>query len=109
MVRRIGGDLGGNILRDALEDSIRVGEEGAELVVEGFEDVAQALHLGICLAAAAADGHGADDSVFVREEDGHGCLLLHAVAVHVNGLQNAFCQVLFLGGGELCDEEVQED
>ena len=36
-------------------------------------------------------------------------LLLYPVAVHVDGLKDAFGQILFHGRGELLHEEVQED
>jgi hypothetical protein len=43
LVGRIGGDLRSDIVLDPPGDPVRVGEERAEMVVEGFEDVAQAV------------------------------------------------------------------
>ncbi len=46
-------------------DAVSVSEEGAEVFVEGFEDVAEAVEFGFAFAAAAFDGDGADFGVFV--------------------------------------------
>ena len=41
LVCRIGGDLGSNVVSYTLRDTITVGEQSPELIIEGLEDVAE--------------------------------------------------------------------
>ena len=45
LVGQVGSDLGHDVVADALGHAVAVGEQRAEVVVEGFEDVAQAVPL----------------------------------------------------------------
>jgi hypothetical protein len=40
LVCRVGGDLGGDVVSDALRDPVGVGEQRAELLIERLKDVA---------------------------------------------------------------------
>ena len=53
LVRRVGSDLGGDVVDEAAEDAVGVGEVGAELLVEAPEDVRQPIELRLGLVAAA--------------------------------------------------------
>ncbi len=43
LICRIGGNLRRDVISDALRDSVRIGEQCAELLVEGFQNIAQAI------------------------------------------------------------------
>ena len=110
LVGGVGRDPVGNVLGDEAVDAVRVGPgDVAELVVEGLEDVGQPVEFRLGLVAAAAGRHGADLGVLVGQLHLHRRLLLDAVAVHVDGFEDALRQVFFLGGGQLGDQEIQED
>ena len=47
LVCLIGGDFGGDVVSDALRYPVGVGEQGAELLIERLEDIAQAVDLGL--------------------------------------------------------------
>src|ERR1035438_6010526 len=53
----VGGNLGRNVIPDAAGHAVGVGEQRAEMVVKGFEDVAQAVELRLALVAAAFHRH----------------------------------------------------
>jgi hypothetical protein len=58
LVGRVGGDLGRDVVADAFGDPVGVGEQRAELLVEGLQDVAQPVQFGLGLVAAASVGTG---------------------------------------------------
>ena len=99
-----------DVLGYELVDAIAVGPgDVPELVVERLDDVRQPIELGFRLATAARRRQRFDGRVRIRQLDSHRGLLLHAVAVHVDGFENAFRKVLVDRCGELGDQEVQED
>ena len=77
--------------------------------VEALEDVREAVEFGVRSVAAAVSRKRLDLSILVRQLDVYHRLLLYPLAVHVDGLKDAFRQILFHGRGELLHEEVQED
>jgi hypothetical protein len=90
-------------------DPVGVGEQRAELLVEGLEDVAQPVQLGLGLVAAAVGRHRLDLRVLVGQRDLHRRLLLDAVAVHVDGFEDALGEVLLLRRRQLGRQQVEED
>jgi hypothetical protein len=60
LVGGVGGDFGGDVVFEALDDAVAVIEDGAEVVVEGFYDDAEAVEFGFAFATAAFDGDGTD-------------------------------------------------
>ena len=77
--------------------------------LKALEDVREAVEFGFRPVAAAGSRHRLDLGVLIRQFDVYRRLLLDAVAIHVDGLKDAFGQILFHGRGELLHEEVQED
>ena len=103
----VGGDLGGDLLCDHLSDAVHILPlDAPELVVEGLEDVAELVHLRLGLVAPLRDGDGFDMTILVLKGDGFRGTFLHAVAVHVDGFEDALGEILVDGGGELGDQEV---
>ena len=92
----VGGHLRRDVVPDALSHAVGVGEQGAEVVVESLEDVAQAVQLGLGLAPTAVGRNRRDLGIGIGQRDLHQRLLLDAIAVHVDGLQDALGQVFFL-------------
>ena len=86
-----------------------VPQDIAEKVVESPDDVREPIQLGIALVAAGTGRHRFDHGFLVRQHDALHCPFLDPVTVHVDGVENALGQVLFLRGRELSDQEVQED
>ena len=104
------GNLGRNLLCNETPNAVLVLPwDVSELVVEGLEDVREAIEFGLRSGAATAGRHRLDLGVLVRQLDVYRRLLLDPVAVHVDGLENAFGQILFHGRGELRHKEVQKD
>lgn len=102
--------LGRDLLGDNLADLVAVFPiDVAELVVERLDDVAQLVQLRFRFAATATGRHRSDFGILIRKADLQAGFHLDTVAVHVDGLQDAPGQVLFLGRGELRDQEIQED
>ena len=99
-----------DVLRDESVDAVAVGPgDVPELLVEALEDVREAVEFEFRYVAAAVSRNRLDLSILVRQLDVYRRLLLDPVAVHVDGLKDAFGQILFHGRGELRHEEVQED
>lgn len=96
LVGRVGGDLRRDVLANALGHPIGVGEQGGELLVEGLQDIAQPIQLGLALPPTRIRRHRFDLRIGVRQSDLHGRFLFHAVAVHVDGFEDAFGEVLLL-------------
>ena len=97
LVGRVGGDFGSDFVFDAPEETVGVFELCAEVLVEGPEDVTEAVELGFGLVASTFDGHGFDGGVGVVEGDLLDRLLFDAVAIHVDGFENAGGEVVFFG------------
>src|SRR5262249_45110169 len=89
LVGNVGGHLGRQVFGDHLVHPVGIGPRNvAKLLVEGFEDVAQALQLGLDQVTGRAGGYGADLGVLVGQRYGHGRFHLDTVAVHVDGFQD---------------------
>jgi hypothetical protein len=69
LVCGVGRNLGRDVVADAPGDPIRVREQGAELVVERLEDVAQLIELRLRLAPTSVGRNGLDFGVRVRRRD----------------------------------------
>ena len=103
-------NLGRDLLRNEAANPVRVlPGDIPELVVEGLEDVREAVEFRFRAVAAAGGRHRIDLGVLIRQLDAHCRLLLDPIAVHVDGLKDTFGQILFHGRGELRHEEVQKD
>ena len=110
LVGRVGGHPGGDLLCDQLVDAICIGpRDVAELVVERLQNARQVLKLGLCPVAATRGGHRLDLGVLVGKLDLHRRLLLDAVTVHVDCIQDALRQVFLHRRGQFRDEEVEKD
>ena len=103
-------NLGWNFLRNETANPVLVLPGNIpELVVEGLENVREAVEFRVRAVAATGGRQRIDLGVLVRQLDAYRRLLLDPVAVHVNGLKDAFGKILFYGRGELRHEEVEED
>ena len=103
-------NLGRYLFRNEAANSVRVlPGDIPELVVEGLEDVRETVEFRLRPVAAAGGRYRLDLGVLIRQLDVYRRLLLDPVAVHVDGLKDAFGQILFHGRGELRHEEIQED
>jgi len=109
LVGRVRRDLRWDYIHDALLDGFRIVEEPAELVVERLDDVRELVHLRLGLVSAPGHAPRLDLRLGIGQSDGHRGLLLGAVAVHVDGFEDAFREILFNGRRQLRDEEIQED
>ena len=86
----VGRDAGRNGLRDQLPDSVRVLPGNVpEVVVEGLEDVGQPIQFRLGSVPSPGGGHGIDFGVRVGQQDLLHLLLLHPVAVQVDGVKDA--------------------
>lgn len=65
----IGGHLGGDVIANALGDPVGVGEQRAELLVEGVEDVAEAVQLGFGPASGRVSRNGLNLGLLVCQSD----------------------------------------
>ena len=77
--------------------------------LKDLEDVAQAVELGLALAAAGIRRHRLDFRVLVRQRDLHRRLFLDAVAIHVDGFENALGKVLFFRRRQFGHQQVEQD
>ena len=102
--------LAGDLLGNDLADAVRVlPVDVPELVVERLDDVAEPIQFRLRLPSAATGGNGTDLAVLVGQGQLERLFDLVAIAVHVDGFQNALRQVLLDGSRQLGDKEVQED
>jgi len=102
-------DLGGDFHGDDLADAVRVRPgDGAEQLIELFEDVGERVDFRLGFAASAADGNWAYLRVLVVQRELERFRDLDAITVHVNGFEDALGQIVFLGRRQFGDEEVQE-
>ena len=109
LVGRVGSNLGRDVVSDALCDSVGVGEERAEVLVERLEDVAQAVELRLRLVAVSIRRYRLNLRVLVLQGDLHRRLLLNTVAIHVDGVEDALGEVLLLRCRQLGDQHVEQD
>ena len=89
LVRPVGGNLRGQLLGNHFLDLVLVLPlDVAEPVIELPNDVREGLHLRFRLLPAAACGGRLDLGVLVGKLNVARRLLLHPIAVHVDGLEN---------------------
>ena len=104
------GDLRGKILGNHPLDLVLVLPlDVAEPVVELPDDVGETVELRFWLLSNALWRHRLDLCVLIGKLDVLDRLLLHPVAVHVDGFENPLRQVVLHGRGQLGHEEGQED
>ncbi len=72
-------------------------EVRSEVLVEVFEDVAEEIEFRLGFVASAFDGDGVQRGVGVVEGDLLDGLLFDAVAIHIDGFENAGGEVVFDG------------
>ena len=103
-------NLGWNFLRNEAANPVLVlPGDIPELVVEGLEDVREVIEFRFWAVPATGSRQRIDLGVLILQLDAYRRLLLDPVAVHIDGLKDAFGQILFYGRGELRHEEVEED
>ena len=109
LIGRIGSDLGRNVFTDALGHAVAIGKQGAEVVVEGLQNLAQAVQLGLPLVAAAFHRYGFDLGIAVGQRNLQHGFFLNPVAVHVDGVKNARRQVFVDGRRQLGHQQVEQN
>src|SRR5439155_969442 len=89
--------------------AVGISKQGSEVLVECFENVAQAVEFWLAFVATAFDWDRTDFGVVIRESYPHGRLLLNSVAIHVDCFKDSLGEILLLRSGQLGDQQVQDN
>ena len=104
LVGRVGGDLAGmSSVMSLCTRSVSVQGMLPNCSLKVLRMLRQPVELRLGLVAAAVGRHRLDLGILVRQRDLHRRLLLDAVAVHVDGFEDALGEVLLLRRRQLWD------